>query len=52
MRREIKGVLMEADDKHPYPYTKYDCTAEEHMEQIGAISLEDFIQKISNKYEV
>ena len=52
MRGEIRGILMEVDDKHPYPYTKYDCTAEEHMEQIGAISLEVFMQKISDKYEI
>ena len=37
--------------KHPYPYnTKYDNTAEEHMEHIGAISLDDFMKNVSDKY--
>ena len=52
MRREIKGVLMGADDKCPYPYIQLDCTNEEYAKQVGAISLDDFMAKISEKYGV
>lgn len=49
---EIKEVLMEADEKCPYPYIQLDCTADEFVKKVGAISLNDFMRKISEKYGV
>ncbi len=49
---KIKEVLMEADEKCPYPYIQLDCTAEEFVKEVGAVSLNDFLRKISEKYGV
>ena len=48
----IKGVLMEADENCPYPYIQLDCSAEEFMAKVGAVSLSDFMNKISEKYSL
>lgn len=48
----IRKVLKEADEKCPLPYIQLDCTMEEYVAQIGAISLEDFMKKVSEKYGV
>ena len=45
-------VLKDADDKCPFPYTKLDCTIEEFVELTGAISLDDFMRKMSDKHGI
>ena len=47
---KAKSALKEADEKCPFPYIQLDCTIEEFVERTDAISLDDFMKKISDKY--
>ena len=49
---KIKKILKEADEKCPYPYTQLDCSFEDYAGQVGAVSLEGFMQKMNEKYGI
>jgi hypothetical protein len=49
---KIKKVLMESDEKCPYPYTQLNCSIEEYASQVDAVSLDDFMQKVNEKYGI
>lgn len=51
----FNGELKDPDEHCPLPYIQLDCTTEEleeYFAEIGAISLEDFMKKVSDKYDI